>query len=154
MKTQRLGGKEMRHVLVFDKGDEVIEHLLAFARREQLEAATFTRIGAFSDVTLGFFEREQKEYKKIPLAEQVEVLTLAGDIALKDGEPLVHAHIVVGKADGTAWGGHLLGWPRLADARARPRRIARRVTPHARRGNRTAADRDRIPDDDRKRGKP
>jgi predicted DNA-binding protein with PD1-like motif len=43
-------------------------------------------------------------------------LTLAGDIALKDGEPLVHAHIVVGKADGTAWGGHLLAghvWPTL-----------------------------------------
>jgi predicted DNA-binding protein with PD1-like motif len=104
----------MRHVLVFDKGDEVIPHLLA--KRERLEAATFTGIGAFSDVTLGFFEREPKEYKEIPLAEQVEVLTLAGDIALKDGEPLVHAHIVVGKVDGTAWGGHLLAghvWPTL-----------------------------------------
>jgi predicted DNA-binding protein with PD1-like motif len=46
--------------------------LLAFARRQRLKAVTFTGIGAFSAVTLGFFEREQKEYKKIPLAEQVE----------------------------------------------------------------------------------
>jgi predicted DNA-binding protein with PD1-like motif len=40
--------------------------------------------------------------------EQVEVLSLVGDIALKDGEPTVHAHVVVGKADGSAHGGHLI----------------------------------------------
>ena len=88
----------------------------SFATQEQLSAASFTGIGAFSDVTLGFFERARKAYKRIPLDEQVEVLTLAGDIALKDGERQVHAHAVVGKADGSAWGGHLLEghvWPTL-----------------------------------------
>jgi predicted DNA-binding protein with PD1-like motif len=88
----------------------------AFARRHEFTAAHFTAIGAFSDVTLGYFERERKDYKRIPLAEQVEVLTLAGDIAVKGGEPHVHAHVVVGKDDGTAWGGHLLEghvWPTL-----------------------------------------
>ncbi|MBA3348875.1 MAG: DUF296 domain-containing protein [Actinobacteria bacterium] len=33
---------------------------------------------------------------------------LAGDVASKDGKPTVHAHVVVGKRDGTAHGGHLL----------------------------------------------
>ncbi len=116
MKSKRLGDGEERHVLVFDKGDEVVEQLLAFAKQEKVTAASFTGIGAFSDVTLGFFERERKDYKRIPLAEQVEVLTLAGDITLKDGTPQVHAHVVVGKADGTAWGGHLVEghvWPTL-----------------------------------------
>jgi predicted DNA-binding protein with PD1-like motif len=116
MRSQRLGGGAVRHVLVFEKGDEFVEQLLAFARREKLTAGSFTGIGAFSDVVLGFFERERKDYKRIPLAEQVEVLTLAGDITLKDADPQVHAHVVVGKADGTAWGGHLLEghvWPTL-----------------------------------------
>jgi predicted DNA-binding protein with PD1-like motif len=84
-----------------------------------LTAASFTAIGAFSDVTLGFFERERKDYKRIPLDEQVEVLTLVGDIALKDGERQVHAHAVVGETDGSAWGGHLLEahvWPTLERA--------------------------------------
>lgn len=132
MKSKRLGGDGTRHVLVFDKGDEVVEQLLAFAKQEQVTAASFSGIGAFSDVTLGFFEREQKDYKRIPLAEQVEVLTLAGDIAVKDGEPQVHAHVVVGKADGTALGRTSTRGPRLADARARPRRVAGRVATHAR----------------------
>jgi predicted DNA-binding protein with PD1-like motif len=116
VKSKRLSGETTRHVLVFDKGDEVVEQLHAFARQEDITAASFTGIGAFSDVVLGFFERERKDYKRIPLGEQVEVLTLAGDITLKDGDAQVHAHVVVGKADGTAWGGHLLEghvWPTL-----------------------------------------
>lgn len=57
---------------------------------------------------LGYFDLTIKEFKKIPIDGQVEVLSLVGDIALKDGEPIVHAHVVVGKSDGTAWGGHLI----------------------------------------------
>ena len=117
MKAKRVGNNgQTTHVLVFEKGDEVVEQLRAFAQQEQLTAASFTAIGAFSDVTLGYFERERKDYKRIRIGEQVELLTLAGNIALKDGEPEVHAHVVVGKADGTAWGGHLLAghvWPTL-----------------------------------------
>jgi uncharacterized protein len=113
VKSQRVGGDE-RHVLVFDNGDEVVEQLVQFAKRENVAAASFTGIGAFSDVTLGFFERERRDYKRIPIDEQVEVLVLAGDIALKAGEPQAHAHVVVGRTDGSAWVGHLLRGPRLA----------------------------------------
>ncbi len=94
--------------VIFETGDEVMSGLLKFARENQLGGSHFTAIGAFSDVTLGYFEIERKEYKKIPLAEQVEALSLIGDVAIKDGEPKVHAHVVVGRADGTAFGGHLL----------------------------------------------
>jgi uncharacterized protein len=67
-------------------------------------------------VTLGFFERDRKDYKRIMIDEQVKVLSLIGDIALEDDEPKVHAHVVVGKSDGSAHGGHLLEarvWPTL-----------------------------------------
>jgi len=45
----------------------------------------------------------------VTLDEQVELLSLIGDVALKkDGKPVVHAHAVIGRKDGTAQGGHLL----------------------------------------------
>jgi uncharacterized protein len=78
---------ERTYALVFDKGDEVVAELEAFARELALTAARFTAIGAFSDVKLGYFDRDQKDYLEIPVAEQVEVLSLLGDIAEKDGEP-------------------------------------------------------------------
>ena len=102
--------------LIFDKGDEPVAGLTAFAKAQKLGAAHFTAIGAFSEVTLGYFDRKARDYKKIPLREQVEVLSLIGDVALDRGEPKVHAHVVVGRADGEARGGHLLEarvWPTL-----------------------------------------
>ncbi len=95
--------------LVFDTGDEVVSELTSYAKDNDLTAASFTAIGAFSGATLGYFDMESKAYKKIPVEEQVEVLSLVGDIATKeDGEPQVHAHVVVGRSDGTTRGGHLL----------------------------------------------
>src|SRR5205823_13320077 len=74
-----------------------------------LGAAHFTAIGAFRDVTLGYFDWEKKDYQKIPVREQVEVLSLIGDVTLDEkGQPQVHAHVVVGRSDGTTRGGHLL----------------------------------------------
>ena len=108
---------EKTYVLIFERGDEVAATLLKFAKEESLAAAHFTAIGGFSNVILGYFSRERKQYQKIPLHEQVEVLSLVGDIALKeDGTPQVHAHVIVGDASGLARGGHLMEahvWPTL-----------------------------------------
>lgn len=96
-------------VLVFDTGDEVLAGLTQFAKDNALDAASITALGAFSDAMLGYFDMERKDYKKIPVEEQVEVLSLVGDIAPKeDGEPQVHAHVVLGTSDGATRGGHLL----------------------------------------------
>jgi hypothetical protein len=109
MKSKLLNADGQRtYAIVFDIGDEVMEGLGSFAREHRLTAAQFTGIGAFSDVTLGYFEWQRKDYEEIPLDEQVEVLTLAGDVAEKDGEPQVHAHVAVSKRNGTAHGGHLM----------------------------------------------
>jgi uncharacterized protein len=118
MKTQLIHEQhgEKTFAVVFAKGDEVVAGLQQFAEERRVAAAYFTAVGAFRDVVLGYFERERKDYKRIPLHEQVEVLSLAGNIALADGKPKLHAHVVVGKSDGSAHGGHLLEayvWPTL-----------------------------------------
>ena len=95
-------------VLVFDTDDEVVAELTNFAKENELSAASLTAIGAFREATLGYFDWERKEYDEIPVEEQVEVLSLVGDIALKDEEPQLHAHAVLGRRDGSTVGGHLL----------------------------------------------
>jgi predicted DNA-binding protein with PD1-like motif len=117
MKSRELAADSGRvtFALIFDEGDEVLSCLNTFASANRLSAASFTAIGAFSGVTLAWFDWQKREYRKIPVEEQVEVLMLAGDVSLKeDGRPQVHAHVVIGKSDGTAHGGHLI------EARVRP----------------------------------
>ena len=108
-----------------------------------MTAARFTAIGAFNDVKLGYFDREQQDYLEIPVAEQVEVLSLPRRHRDKDGEPKVHAHAVIGGCDGSARGGHLLE-ARLAHARGDPRRITRAPAPEGRRRDGPSANRARV----------
>jgi predicted DNA-binding protein with PD1-like motif len=100
--------------VIFETGDEAASGLAEFAKKNRLAATHFTAIGALSSVVLGYFDWELKKYKHIPVKEQVEVVSCIGDVALENNEPKVHAHIVVSKSDGSAWGGHLI------EARVRP----------------------------------
>jgi hypothetical protein len=95
--------------LIFDTGDEVMQNLTTFARENKLAGCRLTGIGAFQEVTLGYFDWSKKDYKKIPVRQQVEVISLIGDIAQdENGGPKVHAHVVLGNSEGIALGGHLL----------------------------------------------
>jgi predicted DNA-binding protein with PD1-like motif len=96
------------YALILDTGDEVMTCLAGFAEREHLAASQFTAIGAFSDAVLGFFDLREKDYRPIPVHDQVEVLSLVGDVAVEDGRPKVHAHVVIGDRQGHTRGGHLL----------------------------------------------
>lgn len=118
MKTKLLHDKDglKTFAIVFDKNDEVMKQLVEFANSNRFADAQLTAIGAFSELKLGFFDRQQKAYKTIRVNEQVEVLSFSGNIVQKDGKPTLHAHVVVGKSDGTAHGGHFLEgrvWPTL-----------------------------------------
>ena len=105
---------ERTFALVFERGDDVMSNLQGFAAEQGLTASRFTAIGAFERATLGYFDWERKDYEHIPVEEQVEVLALTGDVALEGTKPKVHAHVVLGRRDGSTVGGHLL------EARVRP----------------------------------
>jgi hypothetical protein len=135
MRSKLLQEAEGRKVfaLVFDKGDEAKNGLTDFAKRQGLGASQITAIGAFQKVTLACFDRETKAYLEIPIDEQVEVLSLLGDVVIDKGEPSVHAHCVVGRRDGTIRGGHLVEgyvWPTLeVIVSESPRHLRKRYDP-------------------------
>ena len=93
-----------------------MSELQRFAEQHALAASHFTGIGAFNHALVGFFDRKQMDYLKIPIKEQVEVLSLTGNITLSEEGYKVHAHTVLGKSDASAIGGHVLEahvWPTL-----------------------------------------
>jgi predicted DNA-binding protein with PD1-like motif len=94
--------------VIFDTSDDPLEGLARFAREHGVRGAQLTAIGAFQRVTLGYFDWTRKDYRRIAFDEQLEVLALTGNVAVKDGEPALHIHVVLGRGDGTAHGGHLL----------------------------------------------
>lgn len=96
-------------ILVLDQGDEAFECITAFAEREGVTAASITAIGAFRAATVAFFEFQTKNYRKIPVEVQSEVLSMLGDVAVDDaGKVSLHLHVVLGFEDGSTKGGHFL----------------------------------------------
>jgi predicted DNA-binding protein with PD1-like motif len=105
--TQSDGAKT--YVLVLLQGDQVQAAILAFAKDQHVVSAHFSAIGAVRDPEVAWFDESRKQYKAMSLHEQMEVLTLSGDIALGvAGQPVVHTHLVLARSDGEAWGGHLI----------------------------------------------
>src|ERR1700685_3259212 len=97
------------YIVILETGDEIAASLNRFAAENKLAGSSFKAIGALSSAKVGWFNWETKAYEiAAEFKEQIEVLSLIGDIALKDSRPVVHAHLIVGKRDGTAHGGHLI----------------------------------------------
>ncbi|CAH2397422.1 PPC domain-containing DNA-binding protein [Mesorhizobium escarrei] len=96
-------------VVVLDPGEEAFAALTAFAVDHDIGGASLTALGAFERATVGWFDIEEKTYRKIPVLEQCEVLSAVGDVAMgDDGKPSLHVHAVLGLRDGSTKGGHLL----------------------------------------------
>jgi predicted DNA-binding protein with PD1-like motif len=95
--------------LVLDPGEEAFSTIRAFAANEGIKGASVSAIGAFEKAVVGWFDLESKDYRRIPVAQQCEVLSMLGDIGQEeDGGPSVHLHAVLGLADGSTRGGHFL----------------------------------------------
>ncbi|MFZ3561005.1 MULTISPECIES: PPC domain-containing DNA-binding protein [unclassified Streptomyces] len=104
------------YVLVLDEGEEALTGITDFARARSLGASQVTAVGAFSQAVVGWFDRDAKDYRPTTVDRQCEVLSLLGDIAVGEDGPTAHLHTVLGLADGTTRGGHLLEgrvWPTL-----------------------------------------
>lgn len=103
-------------VVVCDKGEEAVAAVGAALRDQQMLAARVTAVGGFAGAEVGWFDRELRDYRRIRVYEQVEVLSLVGDVADLNGQPALHAHSVLGRSDGSTVGGHLMRgevWPTL-----------------------------------------
>ena len=109
MKYTEIAKREVTtYALIFEVGDDVIAETIRFAKEQNVTAASLSGIGGFSQATLGYFVRDRKEYEPIAIEQQVELLSLIGNVALRGEEPFLHAHAVVAHRGGSVSGGHLL----------------------------------------------
>ena len=132
-------GTTATYVVVFDQGEEAFSALTDWAASHGISAAQVTAVGAFERAVIGWFDRVARDYRRIAVDQQCEVLSLIGDIAVgpgADGEAdqsQPHLHAVLGLSDGTTRGGHLLEghvWPTLEMiVRETPVRLRRTLRP-------------------------
>ncbi len=86
---------------------DLITSIENFCKKYSIDMASFSIIGAVSSVTIGSYDQKQQVYVSHHEKAHLEILTCTGNISLKEGTPVAHAHIVLCDIDGKTTGGHL-----------------------------------------------
>ena len=89
------------------KGEDLLAALTKCAREHGITLGEVQAIGAVSQARVGYYHQAERKYYFLDLARPLEIASLIGNISLKDGEPMVHAHVTLSDSDGRAFGGHL-----------------------------------------------
>ena len=103
-------------VVVVNPGEDAVAAVNDVAARRGIRGASVTAVGGFHHADVGYFDRQTRDYVRINVPDQVEVLSLLGDVADNQGQAALHVHAVLGRRDGSTVGGHLLYgevWPTL-----------------------------------------
>lgn len=89
------------------KGDEIISEITKILKKKEINAGLISGIGAVSKAKIGYYDQKTRKYMSKEFCEPMEILSLKGNVSLKDGEPFAHVHIILSKEDYTTIGGHL-----------------------------------------------
>jgi len=102
-----LKGTKETFLLILKRGEEVIDAITRCAEQAQLKGATLSAIGAVTHVDLGYYCLPDKNYQHKVFEDEYELVSLIGNVALKDDKPFTHAHISMGDDKYALYGGHL-----------------------------------------------
>lgn len=103
MRYARLGEAFLVRV---ETGEEIVATVTEFARAHSIDAADLSAIGAAYGVVLGYFDRTAREYVRHAVPEEVEIISLLGTLAVKEGQPYAHLHANVSGRDFRPFAGH------------------------------------------------
>ncbi|MCK8818051.1 DNA-binding protein [Natroniella sulfidigena] len=88
-------------------GDDLLTKLTEIVQEKEITTGKVTALGAVKEAVVSFYDQNKQKYGAKNLAQPLEIINLIGNISLKDGEPIIHAHIALGDEDGMLYGGHL-----------------------------------------------
>ena len=90
-----------------ESGEDLIDSIIELVKNYNIKSGFIKSIGALKTFTIGFYIIDSKEYKMKTFNENVELISCMGNIAFKDGEPIIHLHVSLGRSDYSVIGGHL-----------------------------------------------
>lgn len=99
--------KDRSHLFVLDRGEKLIATLTPALELLKLRGGLINGLGALREVQLGYYELHRKDYIRKTFSDDHELISLNGNITLKDGKPFIHVHAALGNADFAVVGGHL-----------------------------------------------
>ena len=96
------------YIFRLPKGKDLLESLADFCHDNQVKCGVVSVVGSVANATVGYYDQAKKKYDKKVINEEMELLSLTGNVSIQDNRPQVHAHVVLSSKDYAAVGGHLM----------------------------------------------
>ena len=95
------------------KGEDLLQTIEEFCIHHDISCGLIQGIGAVEQATFSIYNQKTKKYTKITKNEEMEILSLSGNVSLFDDRPMTHTHITLSDKEGKAWGGHLMAGTKI-----------------------------------------
>jgi predicted DNA-binding protein with PD1-like motif len=103
--------REVKAVKMFmgklEFGADLLEEITRICVDRDIHLGWVEALGAVKKARLGYYNQKEREYHFYELDQTLEITNLVGNVSIKDGVPIVHAHVTFSDKDGHAYGGHL-----------------------------------------------
>ena len=86
---------------------DLLDSLNELCREQGVTLGRIEAIGAVQRAKLEYYDQHTRQYQFFTLDQGLEIANLMGNISVKEGRPMVHAHITLADANGRTFGGHL-----------------------------------------------
>jgi len=88
-------------------GEDLLGQITGVCRAAGITLGRVEALGAVQKARVGYYNQTHRQYEFLELDRHLEIASLVGNVSLKDGEPMVHAHVTLSDDEGKAYGGHL-----------------------------------------------
>ena len=88
-------------------GGDLLEEITGVCRAAGVTLGRVEALGAVQKARVGYYNQNTRKYEFLEFDRHMEIASLVGNVSLKDGEPMVHAHVTLSDDEGSAFGGHL-----------------------------------------------
>jgi hypothetical protein len=91
-----------------ERGTDLYNTITRIAQENNIRMGRVTGMGAVRSAKLAYYDQKTMKYSDIVFNEVMEIVSLYGNISIRDGKPFAHVHVVLSDEKGNSKGGHLL----------------------------------------------
>ena len=96
-----------KYYITLNKDEYVNDSLLSIVNSQNIKSGWINGVGAIYDIEVGYFDVEKKDYVRKKFPGDYELLSLSGNVSVKEGHKFIHTHITFSDIEFNVFGGHL-----------------------------------------------
>ena len=95
------------YLVRLETDEEIVAAIAHFADDRRVDSAWVSGLGSVHHAVLGYYDRATTEYLRRTVEPDCEIVSLTGNISVKEGKTFAHLHVTLGTRDFLALAGHL-----------------------------------------------